>query len=440
MNDALVTIVMPVYNAADYLEESLGDLVKQSYSNIEIICVNDGSSDNSGAVLESFAGRDERMIVISQENRGGGAARNRGYDEANGDYIIFLDADDRFESTLIEKAVTKAASEKCDVLMFAADEFHYVTGTRRPAPWLMQSRGGSYDGNPFHYTTTTVWNKLFRRDYLVKNKVRFMDERVVADTMYFTFFALMYAKKISFIDEVLLHYRSDNPQSLTRKHDKRPLDILKVLGTIWDRLRADKELSSRQDIYVNFALKYLFERTSWFQSIESFSQVYDALHSGGFEKIGLTDDKDQFIEGDNWRNIKRSIVDNELTEYLFLKEKQYKDKGLLTKTVYFLPGQIYQKLKEADCKVALYGGGMVGKSYFPQIQSISTAKVVAWVDARFDTIGYPLQSPEILGNISFDYIVICSEHSGYLSEIKSKLNTMGIPNEKILWEMPEKQI
>ena len=120
-----LSVVMPVYNAADYLNESISDLLVQSYSDFELICVNDGSTDDSKKIIEDFCEKDNRIRLISQENLGGGAARNAGFDESDSEYVLFLDADDRFEDTLIEKIIKDADQKKCDVLIFAADEFDY---------------------------------------------------------------------------------------------------------------------------------------------------------------------------------------------------------------------------------------------------------------------------------------------------------------------------
>ena len=439
MDKVKVSVVMPVYNAADYIGEALSDLTTQTYDDFEIICVNDGSTDGGENIIEDFVNRDERIKVITQTNKGGGSARNKGLDAADGDYILFLDADDRFEKNLIERVVSEAGRRKCDVLIFAADEFNYKTKTARPSPWLLQSANEPYDGNPFNYTTSTVWNKLYRRSYLNENNIRFMDERVIADTMYFTFFALMLTDNIAFLDEVLIHYRSSNPDGATSRHDSRPTDMVTVLGNIWNRIKCEENLKEKIVIYINFACKMLFERMGWFKSCESLSKLYDVLHSGGFSAIGLTDENEQYIDDSNWKRLRQCIADNSLTEFLFQREKTYKETGLLTKTVYLLPDELYVKLTERDCKVVLFGAGMVGRSYFPQLQNMMKVTVVTWVDSGYDGLGFPLQSPDVLKEILFDYIVIGIEHKRYLSEIKMNLKNIGVPEEKILWAAPGKQ-
>ncbi len=438
MNNVKVSVVMPVYNAADYLGEALHDLTGQTYEFLEVICVNDGSTDGSEKVIEEFAKRDDRIKIIMQTNQGGGSARNKGLDSADGEYILFLDADDRFEKNLIERAFFKAEEKKCDVLIFAADEFDFKTKAVHPSPWLLQSTNEPYDGNPFNYTTSTVWNKLYRRSYLKEKNIRFMDERVIADTMYFTFFALMLTDNIAFMDEILIHYRSGNPDGATSRHDSRPTDIITVLRNIWTRVNAEQSFSKKRSLYFNFACKMLFERMGWFKSYESLNRFYEVLHSGGFPSFGLTDDNKQYID-DNWKRIMESITDNDLDRFLFRREKNYKEIGLLTKTVYFLPNEIRVKLAEQDYKVALYGAGMVGRSYFPQLQNIQGVNVVTWVDSGYERIGFPLQSPEVLKDIAFDYIVIGIDHRRYVSEIKKALDKLGVTEEKILWATPEKQ-
>lgn len=435
-----VSVIMPVYNAAGYLTESINDLLAQSYTDFEVICVNDGSTDNSETLIKDFCQKDSRIKLISQGNCGGGAARNKGYDQADGEYILFLDADDRFEKQLIEKAVLSMEQEKSDVLIFAADEFHYETKEKRPAPWLLQSGYEEYDGNPFHYTTTTVWNKLYRHDYLSENGIRHQDERVTAFSMYFTFFALFCAGRISFMDEVLVHYRSENPCSSMGRHDSSPLDTITVLKAIWDRVKSDEELLKRQEIYLNFAIKNIFERIGWFNVYESFAQVYAALHDDVFSCIGLTEDNDKYIKDENLKRMKREIIEHDLSEYLYLREKKYKEHGVLSKTVYLLPDKIEKKLSGQNCSIVLYGGGMVGKSFFPQLQDMATVNIVAWADARADDMGFPLSLPDVMKNIAFDYVVIGVEHNRFLSEIKENLKTIGVAEEKILWEVPEKQL
>ena len=97
-----ISVIIPVYNVENYLEESLDSIINQTFTDLEIICVNDGSTDNSPSILNNYANKDSRINIINQENKGLSAARNSGLDVATGDYIYFFDSDDILELTALE--------------------------------------------------------------------------------------------------------------------------------------------------------------------------------------------------------------------------------------------------------------------------------------------------------------------------------------------------
>ena len=115
---------MPVYNVESYLEESLQRILTQTFQDIEIICVNDGSTDRSEAILKSIAKKDLRVIVINQSNQGQSAARNVGVKTAHGKYIYFMDSDDKLEENAIEILYREAEKEELDLLLFDGTSFY----------------------------------------------------------------------------------------------------------------------------------------------------------------------------------------------------------------------------------------------------------------------------------------------------------------------------
>ena len=125
---AEIYIIVPVYNAAAYLRKSLDSIVNQSYRDIEFIFVDDGSGDDSPAILKEYEAADRRVTVFNQENRGAGAARNYGMGAAGGKYLLFLDCDDIFETSMVEKMHSRAEADNLDVLVCRADLFDCVTG------------------------------------------------------------------------------------------------------------------------------------------------------------------------------------------------------------------------------------------------------------------------------------------------------------------------
>ena len=116
MNNIMISIIIPVYNVIDYIEEALDSVIHQTYQNLQIIVVDDGSTDGSGLVCDEYAKKDKRITVIHQENKGLSAARNAGLDIAKGEYIAFLDSDDAFHREMIEHLLGVAQNENADII------------------------------------------------------------------------------------------------------------------------------------------------------------------------------------------------------------------------------------------------------------------------------------------------------------------------------------
>ena len=116
-----VSVILPVYNVSDYLRQCMDSIVGQTLKDIEIICVDDGSTDDSLAILKEYEAKDQRVKVIQQANAGAGAARNKGLEIATGEYLSFLDSDDFFEPDMLEKAWSKAHETRAQVVVFRSD-------------------------------------------------------------------------------------------------------------------------------------------------------------------------------------------------------------------------------------------------------------------------------------------------------------------------------
>ncbi|MFR5028212.1 MAG: glycosyltransferase family 2 protein [Coprococcus sp.] len=118
-----VSVILPVYNVSDYLRQCMDSIVGQTLKDIEIICVDDGSTDDSLAILKEYEAKDQRVKVIQQANAGAGAARNKGLEIATGEYLSFLDSDDFFEPDMLEKAWSKAHETRAQVVVFRSDQY-----------------------------------------------------------------------------------------------------------------------------------------------------------------------------------------------------------------------------------------------------------------------------------------------------------------------------
>ena len=177
--DYLVSVVIPVYNAEKYLREALDSIINQTYINLEIVCVDDGSTDSSFQILEEYKNKDSRVIVYTKENSGGGAARNYGLERATGEYIYFFDADDIANKTLIEKALAKAVETDADVVAFDAYTFKndnielrtLKKGYNRNILKDFEKETFSYKDFPnkiLSIINIVPWNKLIRREIIME--------------------------------------------------------------------------------------------------------------------------------------------------------------------------------------------------------------------------------------------------------------------------------
>lgn len=137
-NAIKVSVIIPVYNGEKYICQCLDSVISQSLKDIEIICVDDGSSDSTPMLLEEYCKKDKRVCVITQENVNAGAARNAGLDIAQGEYLSFLDADDFFEKDMLLKAYNQASSLQCEIVVYRSNQYDEKKACFIECPWTVK--------------------------------------------------------------------------------------------------------------------------------------------------------------------------------------------------------------------------------------------------------------------------------------------------------------
>ena len=135
---AKISVILPIYNRESCLRETLDSIVNQTYKNLEIICINDGSTDQTLAILNNYAHKDKRFIICSQENGGPAVARNHGLDIASGEYVMMLDADDIYSNDMIDKLYQKAVKTKAEITICRCVEYDNVTHETNTAKWTIK--------------------------------------------------------------------------------------------------------------------------------------------------------------------------------------------------------------------------------------------------------------------------------------------------------------
>ncbi|MCD7873332.1 MAG: glycosyltransferase [Clostridiales bacterium] len=240
MND-LVSIIVPVYNTEKYLNESITGLINQTYKNIEIICVDDGSTDNSLEILKKFQEDDKRLKILTSENKGAGAARNLGIDNASGKYIYFFDSDDIAALNLIEKSLLRANETSADMVAFNGYTFSNGDIENK-----IPKRGYnknivkdkyqvfSYQDYPesiLSIVNVVPWNKLIRAEFIRKNNIRF-EEISSSNDITFSALCSAYAKKIAVIDEPFIYYRLGHSGTVSSTKAKNLKNVISAVESV----------------------------------------------------------------------------------------------------------------------------------------------------------------------------------------------------------------
>ena len=211
-----VSVIVPVYNTSRYLRQCVDSLIHQTLKDVEFIFVDDGSTDDSVEILRQYRKRDERIKVLEQENKYAGVARNNGMKQATGKYIIFLDSDDYFDLTLLEKAFRCAEKNRAEIVFFAHYHYDNQTGAIRKRPFHM--RRGVFSGkmlgdNAFSLFSVVPWNKLYLRSFLMKHNLEYQAIYKHND-VYFGSLAIALAERIACLNRRLVYHRINNPESI----------------------------------------------------------------------------------------------------------------------------------------------------------------------------------------------------------------------------------
>lgn len=234
-----ISVIVPVYNSELYLEKTLESLVNQTLQDIEIICINDGSTDNSAKILDKYTGR---ITVINQKNSGQGAARNTGLDASKGEFIAFMDADDWAEPDFYEKLYN--ASHGADLV--CGSTVYYENGKFRKNNYISKN---TFKDTYALIHSGVVWNKIYRRE-TVKD-IRFPTDSKFEDT-YYNFAATLVANKIARVKDAVIYYNIHPGSDMTALDPNRLYDYFKLFGYFRDfALARSKGLEMLERFQVN---------------------------------------------------------------------------------------------------------------------------------------------------------------------------------------------
>ena len=224
----LVTVVIPVYNVEEFIGDCLSTVIDQTYGNLEILCVNDGSPDNSVSIISEYQKADKRIVILNKENGGLSSARNYGIEHASGKYIVFLDSDDYYEQNALKRMVETAESNHADLVHFNARPFyesaemyaafkHYSTFYQRKESYYGLYENGSLFGKLIEKNDfkTSAWLNFARTDYIRSKNIDFYEGIIHEDNL-FSPLVLIMAEKCVCLDEVFYVRRIREDSIITK--------------------------------------------------------------------------------------------------------------------------------------------------------------------------------------------------------------------------------
>ncbi len=403
---AKISIIMPLYNASKYLEETLNSVLKQTFQDFELICINDSSTDTTMSILQVFQKKDERIrVYLNPERKGAAFSRNKGMEIAVGKYLGFLDGDDIFDEMMLERAYTAIENNHADIVMydfkhvFSDDIYNklYIVHGEEYINRYCKRTFCIQECEPFEILNWSYapCNKLYRKSFIQENRLQFQDLSCAND-VYFVCMALLLAERIIAIetDRILLYLRDHfEPDRISSNRDA--MCVYMALMQIEEELiRRDKF----KELYDNFFYVVLLSLKGAILGDKNLNRVrnfYAFLQNEGIQKIFSLSEKyyniaDPYILQGLKKFIENSFESDWYKEENILKIYLHKKKELML--------SLYDRLKKGNRKIALWGAGENGRilsAFFREHDLDIEAVIDISKERQGDNLnGYRIMSPQ----------------------------------------------
>ena len=353
----MLSVIIPVYNVEDYLNECLDSVINQTLEDIEIICIDDGSTDNSPNILKEYQKKDSRIKIITKENGGQATARNLGIKEAQGEYIAFVDSDDFIEPTMFEKLYTKAKDNNLDIAMCKIATFDNQTEEIKDNVWYyMLGVFRDFDKDIFNHKDTkeftchiavTPYNKLYKTTLLKENNILFPEGLIFEDEKFF-YDTYLRAKRVSIVDEFLYYYRINRKGSTVDTiKDNDFSDIVPISKLIRETF---KETDNYEDYKILLSNRFIHLQLARFtQTSQKYKETFFNLLKSDLEEVLADRTIYDNLESDVKLRVDKIINSESLNEFEKLDEDKvfsvvmacYNAENHLDETINSLLGQSF---------------------------------------------------------------------------------------------------
>ena len=383
MKEPLISIIVPVYNVEKYLTKCISSIVQQTYDHIQIILVDDGSTDNSGKICDESAQSDVRIDVLHKENGGLVSARKAGLNIARGNYIGFVDGDDYINANMYEELLYNIISSEADFVHSGyLKDTSPISQISSKVVNISENKGEFINyyilsGSSKEHMSYSIWSKLFRADFIKKCYSEVPTGVDMGEDMISLLACVLNGKRVSILDSAYYCYNVRNTSITQKKRDTALLDVIKLYGAVEDILK-----------------KY---------------HCYD-------------DVKGVLVK--DWLTVEICSSLNRLASDEFI--------GVCYKI------RCMQEL--LGKKIVLYGAGRIGRDYYSQVCRYSECQIVAWVDINYQRFHFgciEVVGRERLAELDYDILLIAVKEEKTAMQIKrSLIEESGVKEEKIMWQKP----
>ena len=329
MEKVKISVIIPIYNVEKYIRECIESILNQTFRNIEVIAVNDGSNDNSIKIVEEYLS-DRRLKIINKENGGAPSARNIGMKTARGEYVYFIDSDDFIEKDVLEILYKNSESEKMDIVCSCFSFYNDKTKKEKKAKFTFPFEEKINKGYYFLYNgeEINIWNRLYRKKFLEKYNFRFI-ENIIHDDQDFGFKTILLAENIKYVENYGYKYRVGREGSImsSQKREKS-LKSVQILKKELKNFFSNIQLNEFQKIRVYFKLLSL---EFWEKELKNEKIIAEEIEKfeNSLEKI---------YQNNSFNSIEKKIIKNDIRN--LIKNKKIN----IWKKVYWKNGIINFKI------------------------------------------------------------------------------------------------
>lgn len=441
-----ISVIVPIYNVESYLEECLDSLIAQTYQNMEFICINDGSTDDSLRILREYEKKDLRIKVIDKPNEGYGKTMNRGLEAASSPWIGIVESDDFVKDTMFEKLLYEAAKNsdvdlvKCNFYKYREKEGKDIDYSKEYPERFFGKVFCPIDEPEIYDAHNSVWAGLYRKSFLDENHIRFSETPGASyQDISFNFKVLSSVHKMKLIEDALIYYRTDNLQSSVYNPNKI-FCMSDEMHTIEAYIREQSDERQSKLWPIGMCKKFYDYRWNYFRLAPEFQYAFLKLMSDEF----TVDEKEGKFKNISWRSEENKeelheIIEDTVSFFKRTRNMDFIDEriqivGTANKRVY-LKG-ILQEIKDSDSTV-IYGAGIRGRWLAERLleKGIPKSKLlfaVSHKDTEDEVMGIPVLEIDKLVSAKSNLFVIIAVKGEAQIEMLGNLHRLAVENVALL--------